>query len=142
MPHFVYSFYCSCLIWVVCDEIWITHLNVNMKFSILHLNSFNCRNIFFSISYLILIVNFFGFDYVMCFKCGSFINSACVSDSRVFMTIAVDMVIEGIQEPVRFIVETRAKIFPSNERFWYFSTKPHVEHFILKLKEVVILYTF
>jgi len=61
-----------------------------------------------------------------------------VVDSRVFMTIAVDMVIEGIQEPVRFIIETRAKIFPSNERFWYFSTKPLVEQFILKLKEVVL----
>lgn len=64
------------------------------------------------------------------------VNVLFLVDSRVFMTIAVDMVIEGIQEPVRFMIETRAKIFPSNERFWYFSTKPHVEQFILKLKEV------
>lgn len=60
--------------------------------------------------------------------------SMCV-DTRVFMTVAVDLVIEGIQEPVRFLVETRAKIFPTGERFWYFTTKPHVEQFILKLKE-------
>jgi len=56
-------------------------------------------------------------------------------DTRVFMTIAIDLVLEGIQEPVRFLVETRAKIFPTTERFWYFTTKPHVEQFILKLKE-------
>ena len=58
------------------------------------------------------------------------------TDTRVFMTIAVDLVIEGIQEPVRFLIETKAKIFPTNERFWYFSRKPHHETFILKLKEV------
>jgi len=52
------------------------------------------------------------------------------------MTIAVDLVITGIQEPVRFLIETRAKIFTANERFWYFTTKPHLEQFILKLKEV------
>ncbi len=58
------------------------------------------------------------------------------SDMRVFLTIAVDLVIEGIQEPVRFLIETKAKIFPQNERFWYFSKKPHHEQFVLKLKEV------
>ncbi len=61
-----------------------------------------------------------------------------VADSRVFMTVAIDLVIEGIQEPVRFIMEIRAKIFPANERFWYFTTRPHIEKFILKLKEVFI----
>jgi len=61
-----------------------------------------------------------------------------VADTRVFMTIAIDIIIEGIQEPVRFLVETRAKIFPTGERFWYFTTKPHVEQFILKLKEVCL----
>ena len=55
---------------------------------------------------------------------------------RVFLTIAVDLVIEGIQEPVRFLIETKAKIFPVTERFWYFSKKPHHEQFVLKLKEV------
>lgn len=64
------------------------------------------------------------------------------TDTRVFMTIAVDLVLEGIQEPVRFLVETRAKIFPTSERFWYFTTKPHVEQFILKLKEVCICFVF
>ena len=58
------------------------------------------------------------------------------SDTRVFLTIAVDLVVVGIQEPVRFLIETKAKIFPMNERFWYFSKKPHNEQFILRLKEV------
>jgi len=64
------------------------------------------------------------------------LNTETPKDSRVFMTIAVDLVIEGIQEPVRFLVETKAKLFPSNERFWYFSTKPHIEQFLLKLRQV------
>lgn len=53
------------------------------------------------------------------------------------MTLAVDLVVEGIQEPVRFLIETKAKIFPMSERFWYFSKKPHHDQFILKLKEVM-----
>ena len=54
------------------------------------------------------------------------------------MTVAVDLVLEGIQEPVRFIIETKAKIFPGSERFWYFSKRPHTEDFIIKLKQVGI----
>ena len=57
-------------------------------------------------------------------------------DTRVFLTIAVDLVIEGIQEPVRFLIETKAKIFPQSERFWYFSKKPHHEQFYVKLNKV------
>ncbi len=60
---------------------------------------------------------------------------------RVFLTIAVDLVVEGIQEPVRFLIETKAKIFPANERFWYFSKKPHHEQFVLKLREVRVVET-
>ena len=55
---------------------------------------------------------------------------------RVFMTIAIDLVIEGIQEPVRFLIETKAKIYPINERFWYFNKKPHHEQFVLRLAKV------
>ena len=63
-----------------------------------------------------------------------------IADTRVFMTLAVDLVIRGIQEPVRFLLETKVKIFPTNERFWYFSKKLHSECFILQLKEVSTRY--
>ena len=53
-----------------------------------------------------------------------------------FLTIAVDLVIVGIQEPVRFLIEAKAKIFPQHERFWYFNKKPHDEQFVLRLKQV------
>jgi hypothetical protein len=54
----------------------------------------------------------------------------------VFLTVAIDLVIIGIQEPVRFAIETKAKIFPQTERFWYFMSKPHTELFHVKLKPV------
>ncbi|XP_064648840.1 rab GTPase-activating protein 1-like isoform X3 [Lineus longissimus] len=57
-------------------------------------------------------------------------------DHRVFMTIAVDLVVIGIQEPVRFLIETKARIFPQNERFWVYNKKPPTEQFHLRLKEV------
>ena len=43
---------------------------------------------------------------------------------------------EGIQEPVRFVLDTKVRIFPQNERFWYFTKKPLVNLFSLKLKQV------
>ncbi|XP_022084220.1 rab GTPase-activating protein 1-like isoform X2 [Acanthaster planci] len=56
-------------------------------------------------------------------------------DKGMFMTIAVDLVITGIQEPVRFVVETKVRIFPSTEKFWYFNKKPVHEFFYLMLEE-------
>ncbi|XP_023932472.1 rab GTPase-activating protein 1-like [Lingula anatina] len=64
------------------------------------------------------------------------LNTETPKDTRVFMTVAVDLVIAGIREPVRFVIETKAKIFPQNERFWYINKKPLQEKFHLKLKEV------
>ena len=58
---------------------------------------------------------------------------------RVFMTVAADLVMEGIQEPVRFLIETKAKIFPATERFWYFAKRPLQEQFIIRIKEVSFL---
>ena len=57
------------------------------------------------------------------------------TDARVFLTVALDLVVAGISEPVRFRIETRAKIFPQNERFWYFTKKPHQELFYLTVKD-------
>ncbi|XP_067125616.1 rab GTPase-activating protein 1-like isoform X2 [Centruroides vittatus] len=66
------------------------------------------------------------------------LNKETPKDTRVYMTVAADLVIEGISEPVRFVIETKAKILPQNERFWYFNKKAHIEQFYLKLKEVEV----
>lgn len=52
------------------------------------------------------------------------------------MTVAIDLVIRGIREPVRFIIETLVKVFPQNERFWYFNKRNLVQQFYLNSKEV------
>ncbi|XP_046442776.1 rab GTPase-activating protein 1-like isoform X3 [Daphnia pulex] len=54
----------------------------------------------------------------------------------VYMTIAVDLVIRGISEPVRFIIETRTKVFGHNERFWYYSQKQMTLQFAVHVTEV------
>lgn len=65
------------------------------------------------------------------------LNKETPKDTRVYMTVAVDLVIAGIQEPVRFSVETKAKILPQNERFWNFTKKSSLhEKFYLRLREV------
>ncbi|XP_054717998.1 rab GTPase-activating protein 1-like [Uloborus diversus] len=64
------------------------------------------------------------------------LNTETPKDTRVYMTIAADLVIAGIQEPVRFVIETKAKIFPPTERFWYFSKKTLLENFYLRVKEM------
>ncbi|XP_035824832.1 rab GTPase-activating protein 1 isoform X2 [Aplysia californica] len=69
-------------------------------------------------------------------KCFAILNTETEKDSRVFLTIAVDLVLLGIQEPVRFILETKAKIFQSSERFWYLSRRGFSEQFNLTLKQV------
>uniref|UniRef100_T1J7L1 Rab-GAP TBC domain-containing protein n=1 Tax=Strigamia maritima TaxID=126957 RepID=T1J7L1_STRMM len=65
------------------------------------------------------------------------LNVETPKDSRIHMTLAMDLSIKGIQEPVRFWMETKAKIFPQNDRFWYFTRKQLVEQFHLQLKETI-----
>ena len=43
---------------------------------------------------------------------------------------------EGIHEPVRFVLESRVRIYPQSERFWYFSAKRLLHRFTLNIAKV------
>lgn len=65
------------------------------------------------------------------------LNTETPKDSRLFVTIAVDLVVTGVTEPVRFILETKAKIFPTGEKFFWSPSKPKFhEVYVMELKEV------
>jgi len=55
---------------------------------------------------------------------------------RVFMTVAVDLVFNCIREPIRFTLETRAKVYPKGERFFFHSKKPVKEKYYMHLTPV------
>ena len=53
-----------------------------------------------------------------------------------YLTIAVDMVLLGVAEPVRFCIDLRAKIYPPNERFWQFTKRSLGEKYFLKVEPI------
>lgn len=64
------------------------------------------------------------------------LNTETPKDGRQYMTVAIDLVITGIREPVRFQIETPVRIYSQCERFWYFQKKSLIQQFFLNLKEV------
>ncbi|XP_065226884.1 rab GTPase-activating protein 1-like isoform X1 [Planococcus citri] len=56
--------------------------------------------------------------------------------SKYPLTVAVDLVIKRIKEPIRLTIETQVKMYPQNERFWSLSKAQIYHEFCLYLKEV------
>jgi hypothetical protein len=61
------------------------------------------------------------------------LNEETHKNTRVFMTVAVDLVINGLQDPVRFCIETKARIYPQNDKFWVYQKNKHHEIFYLQI---------
>lgn len=76
-----------------------------------------------------------------------YLNTETPRDTRVYFTIALDLVIESIEEPVRFVFEAKAKIVPpahsmaatATEKFWHNFTnkapKQQQEQFTLMVRQ-------
>ncbi|KAI6229680.1 hypothetical protein M3Y99_01143000 [Aphelenchoides fujianensis] len=61
------------------------------------------------------------------------LNIETPKETRAFMTIAVDMILDGVDESVRFNVECRARICHQMESFVQVERVPVTERFFLKL---------
>ena len=64
------------------------------------------------------------------------LNEETPKNARIFLTIAVDLVISGLQDPVRFCIETKARIYPQNEKFWMYQKNKHYELFFVQIVRV------
>ncbi|KFD55832.1 hypothetical protein M513_03271 [Trichuris suis] len=59
-----------------------------------------------------------------------------VAKTRVFMTVATDVLFADVPEPLRFSVCCRVRIFDENERFWNLKGKPVTERYHLEIQQL------
>ena len=64
------------------------------------------------------------------------LNEETQKNMRVYLTIALDLVIDTIQEPIRFCIETKARIFSQTEKFWVYQRTKFTENFYVQLRSI------
>ena len=63
------------------------------------------------------------------------LNQITNHGERLFISVAVDVVMGSLEEPVRFLHETKIRVFPEKETFWNFGQKTLTDHFTLTVVE-------
>ncbi|XP_047134401.1 rab GTPase-activating protein 1 isoform X1 [Hydra vulgaris] len=54
------------------------------------------------------------------------LNTDTGKDNRIYMTVAADIVLENLQEPIRILKEVKVRVFNTNEKFWN-PSKPKIQ---------------